>query len=446
MKTNFKKLASSAAVAAALATGSMSAHAIITGVPGEAFLVPFAVATPQGNAALADPIYGELDTIVRIVVPASIGRDTVLDFTAPHTSPTNPVAGGAKELPEAAALAPDGGQNFIHWTFMDSRSRHLLNGQFPVTADDVAVFDWQNIVTANQQVSGVSGYLVFQTLAGFNGEDANFSFFADAYFVTGANQNGGFFDDFWSSVNIPALPLADGADTTAAPTLNNNVVVGAATLDTLVSPLVSGIRTSIVDATNQWSVVDLELANSTLQPFGQVQQQVGSLLVVWSDRNATNWASIGVDVFDNDENRCSASITLPNELNLVWVPSASVQEGGGGGTGSNVFYNTSGPSFLGNRIGGSTATQGSLSYLCAPITDDNNGITPLSFAESRLNGGFVKMRLPEPKAAGQTAVEASAAAAFTINFNFGNTANPNPAFGWVSETVLGHDRGKFTQR
>lgn len=443
MKTNFKKLASSAAVAAALATGSMSAHAIITGVPGEAFLVPFAVATPQGNDALADPIYGELDTIVRIVVPASIGRDTVLDFTAPHTSPTNPVAGGAKELPEAAALAPNGGENIIHWTFMDSRSRHVLNGEFPVTADDVAVFDWQNIVTANQQVSGVSGYLVFQTLAGFNGEDANFSFFADAYFVTGANGNG-FLDDFWSSVNIPALPLADGADTTAAPTLNNNVVVGAATLDTIVSPLVSGIRTSIVDSTNQWSVVDLELANSLLQPFGQVQQTTGSLLVVWSDRNATNWASIGVDVFDNEENRCSATISLPNELNLVWVPPASVQQGGGSGTGSNIFYNANGPSFLNNKIGGSTATQGSLSYLCDPTAGD--GITPFSFAESRLNGGFVKMRLPEPKAAGQTAVEASAAAAFTINFNFGTALNPNPQFGWVSETVLGHDRGKFTQR
>lgn len=433
MKTNFKKLASSAAVAAALATGSMSAHAIITGVPGEAFLVPFAVAT---TAAGEDPIYGELDTVVRIVVPASIGRDTVLDFTAPHTSPTNPVAGGAKELPEAAALEKG---NYIHWTFMDSSSRHLLNGQFPVTADDVAVFDWQEIVEANAQLSGVSGYLVFQTLAGFNGEDANFSFFADAYFTTGANGSG--WDDFWSSVNIPALPLADGADTTAAPTLNNNVVVGAATLDTHVSPLVSGIRTSIVDATNQWSVVDLELANSTLQPFGQSSQVMGSLLVVWSDRNATNWANLGVDVFDADENRCSASISLPNELNLVWVPPVSKANGGGSGTGSNVFYNTGGPSFLGNKIDGSTATQGSLSYLCNPSA---GGVLPASWAADRLNGGFVKLRLPEPKAAGQTAVEASAAAAFTINLNFGT--NSAADFGWASETVLGHDRGKFTQR
>jgi hypothetical protein len=414
----------------------MSAHAIITGVPGEAFLVPFAVATT--NAGI-DPIYGEMDTVVRIVVPASIGVDTVFDYTAPHTSPTNPVAGGAAELPEAAALEKG---NYIHWTFMDSRSRHLLNGEFKVTADDVAVFDWQDIVNNNAQFSGVTGYLVFQTLAGFNGQDANFSFFADAYFTTGANGTG--WDDYWSSVNIPALPLADGADTTAAPTLDNNVVVGAATLDTHVSPLVSGIRTSIVDAANQWSVVDLELANSALQPFGAVSQSVGSLLVVWNDRNATNWGSIGVDVFDDDENRCSATIKLPNELNLIWVPPASVANGSGSGSGSNVFYNTGGPSFLGNMIDGTSETQGSLSYLCDPT---GGAVTPVgSQTQLRLNGGFVKMRLPEPKAAGQTAVEASAAAAFTINLNFGLNSDPNPTFGWASETVLGHDRGKFTQR
>lgn len=436
MKTNFKKLASSAAVTAALATGSMSAQAIIVGVPGEGFLVPFAVATTAANP---DPIYGEMDTVVRIVVPASIGRDTVLDFTAPHTSPTNPVAGGAKELPEAAALEKG---NYIHWTFMDSRSRHVLNGEFPVTADDVAVFDWQDIVNANGQLSGVTGYLVFQTLAGFNGEDANFSFFADAYFTTGANDPDNFNDDYWSSVNIPALPLADGADTgQTAPSLSNNIIVGGTSLNTQVSPLVSGIRTSIVDATAQWTVVDLELANSINQPFGAVAQDVGSLLVVWSDRNATNWASLGVDVFDDEEQRCSATLKLPNELNLVWVPPASVASGAPIGGGSSIFYETGGPSFLGQNIDGSSATQGSYSQLCDPSA---GGVTPAgSDTQLRLNGGFVKLRLPEPMAEKQTAVEASAAVAFTINFNFGDGtySADNP-----SETVLGHDRGKFTQR
>lgn len=441
MKTNFKKLASSAAVTAALATGSMSAQAIIVGVPGEAFLVPFAVATTADNP---DPIYGEMDTVVRIVVPASIGRDTVLDYTAPHTSPTNPVAGGAKELPEAKALEKG---NYIHWTFMDSRSRHVLNGEFPVTADDVAVFDWHDIVTNNGQLSGVTGYLVFQTLAGFNGEDANFSFFADAYFTTGVtnleqpNQP----IDYWGSVNIPALPLADGADAgQTVPSLSNNVVVGGTSLNTYVSPLVSGIRTSIVDATAQWSVVDLELGKSQLQPFGQNSQDVGSLLVVWNDRNATNWASLGVDVFDNDENRCSATLKLPNELNLVWVPPLSVANDAPIGGGNEIFYNTGGPSFLGQKIDGSSETQGSYSQLCDP---NGGGVTPLhSDTQSRLNGGFVKLRLPEPLAANQTAVEASAAAAFTINFNFGDVSGGAPATANPSETVLGHDRGKFTQR
>jgi hypothetical protein len=373
-------------------------------------------------------------------VPASIGRDTVLDYTAPHTSPTNPVAGGAKELPEAAALEKG---NVIHWTFMDSRSRHVLNGDFEVTADDVDVFDWQDIVNNNAQFSGVTGYLVFQTLAGFNGEDANFSFFADAYFTTGANSGGNINDDYWSSVNIPALPLADGADAgQTVPSLSNNIIIGAATQDAHVSPLVSGIRTSIVDATAQWSVVDLALANSINQPFGAESQAVGSLLVVWNDRNATNWGNLGVDVFDTSENRCSASLSLPNELNLVWVPPASVANGAPIGGGNDIFYNTGGPSFLGGNIPGTTTPQGMYSQLCDPTGDD---ITPAgSDTQLRLNGGFVKLRLPEPKAENQTAVEASAAVAFTINFNFGTPGADiaeNP-----SETVLGHDRGKFTQR
>ena len=439
MKTNFKKLASSAAVTAALATGSMSAQAIIVGVPGEAFLVPFAVATTAANP---DPLYGEMDTVVRIVVPASIGRDTVLDYTAPHTSPTNPIAGGAAELPEAAALEKG---NIIHWTFMDSRSRHVLNGDIEVTADDVVVFDWKDVVEANGQLSGVTGYLVFQTLAGFNGQDANFSFFADAYFTTGVNDTGDFGnDDYWSSVNIPALPLADGADAgQTAPSLSNNVIIGGTSLNAEVSPLVSGIRTGIPDATAQWSVVDLELAKSTLQPFGLATQQVGSLLVVWNDRNAKNWASLGVDVFNNDEERCSATLRLPNELNLVWVPPISVANGGPIGGGSNIFYNTGGPSFLGQNIDGMTATQGSYSQLCSP---GQQGVTPNSETQARLNGGFVKLRLPEPLAENQTAAQASAAAAFTINFNFGDTGVGSGGATNVSETVLGHDRGKFTAR
>lgn len=439
MKTNFKKLASSAAVTAALAAGSMSAHAVITSVPGEAFLVPFAVANDAATAAESG--YGRLDTVVRIVVPASVGIDTVFTFTAPHTSPTNPVAGGgATELPDQ--FAPDDGAH-IHWYFLNAKSEHILDGTIDITPDDVDVFDWGVVVSQNPSLANQVGYLVFTTNKGADGLAANFNFFADAYFVTHAErfdpENPGQAGDVFSSVNIPALPLADGADGDAtAPTLDNNVIEPWSQ-EVRVSPLVSGIRTSIVDGKSQFTIVDLELASGVNNPFGEYVQDVNSMLVVWNDRNAVNWGGIGVDVFDAHEQPCSWRLAAPRELNLIWVPNG----GPFGETVSNPEYAR--PSFANVKANtGSFAdrpeAQVTINGLCTPeayVGPD------ASFVGNRLEGGFVKLRLPEPKAAGVTAESASAAAAFTINFT-GWYRNGEFVQGFAAETVLGHDRGKFT--
>lgn len=421
MKTNFKKLASSAAVTAVLATGSMSAHAIITDVPGEAYLVPFAVAT-VGDAT--DSPFGALDTVVRIVVPASIGRDTVFDYTAPHTAPTNPVAGGNTELPEAAALKSG---NYIHWTFLNSKSEHVINGDFPVTADDVAVFDWHSIVRQNAALlNGVAGYLVFQTEAGWQGQDADFSFFADAYFVTDSRTNrdrdSGAYNDYFGSVSIPALPMADGADAgQTAPNMGNNVIVDGSTLGVDASPLASGIRTSVPGATDEITILDLELAASSRA------QDAASLMVVWGDTNAATWKTVGYQAYDADENPCSGTLSLPNELNLLW--SVASRERGGMVSAQDHKYDMPTPEFVTAPGNG-----GQVVNLCNP-----NTVAISSFTEDRLSGGFVKLRLNEPSNTRQ-----HSAAAFTINFS--STVDPDTGFhAFATETVLGHDRGKFNK-
>jgi hypothetical protein len=436
MKTNFKKLASSAAVTAALAAGSMSAHAVITSVPGEAFLVPFAVANNADTAAKSG--YGLLDTVVRIVVPASTGLDSVFAFTAPHTSPTNPVAGGgATELPDQFV---DGEGTHIHWYFLNAKSEHILDGTMDVTPDDVDVFDWGQVVSQNPSLANQVGYLVFVTNKGADGLAANFNFFADAYFVTHAErfdpQNPDAGGDVFSSVNIPALPLADGADGDAtAPTLDNNVLEPWSQ-DVRVSPLVSGIRTSIVDGKNQFTIVDLELASGVSNPFGEYVQDVNSMLVIWNDRNAVNWGGLGVDVFDAHEQSCSWRLAAPKELNLIWVPNG----GPFGETVSNPEYAR--PSFANVKAntGSDTGAQVAVNGLCTP----NAYVGPdASFVGNRLDGGFVKFRLPEPKATATSPESASAAAAFTINFT-GWYQGGEFMQGFAAETVLGHDRGKFT--
>ena len=434
MKTNFKKLASSAAVTAALAAGSMSAHAVITSVPGEAFLVPFAVAGTPADAVTSG--YGQMDTVVRIVVPAAVGRDTVFDFTAPHTAPTNPVAGGgATELPDQF----DGQKGpHIHWYFMNAKSEHIIDGTMPVTPDDVVVFDWGRVVSSNPDLANQVGYLVFVTNDGADGLDANFNFFADAYFVVHENQenlDGPSAGDIFNSVNIPALPLADGADNGAtAPSLSNNVLEPWSQ-EVRVSPLVSGIRTSIVDGKEHYTIVDMELANGVNNPFGVNTQDVNSMLVVWNDRNAVNWGGIGVDVFDKNEQSCSWRLSLPKEVNLIWVPIAGPQ----GDLVSNPAYAR--PAFANVKAstGSDTGAQVTVNGLCDPSTS----VGPDSFVGNRLDGGFVKLRLPEPRAAGATADTASAAAAFTINFG-GIYLGNEFVQGFATESVLGHDRGKFT--
>ncbi|UHD14527.1 hypothetical protein [Thiocapsa bogorovii] len=83
MSSNFKKLAIAAGVSAGLAVVSAPSYAVIAGPVGEALLIP--LVAHGGDQPLAS------NTIIQVTIPGTVGFDGIPNnFTAPHTTPTNP--------------------------------------------------------------------------------------------------------------------------------------------------------------------------------------------------------------------------------------------------------------------------------------------------------------------------------------------------------------------
>jgi hypothetical protein len=484
MKTNFKKLAVAAGVSTVLAGMSIPAHAIFVGDPGEAALVPFAVHSP-----------GYINTVVKITVPKSVGNDVISNFyTAPNSSPTNGQAPNPKlnpgsEAPGAAALTAGTGvtepnlgfvksTSYIHWYWMNEQSVHEANASFPVTQDDVAVFDWA-AVDAGGTFTNRLGYLVFVTETANSGAKADFSFFTDAWLVVGSTASANV------KVSIPSLPLSDGADTTAQPTLDNNVVEvdPAAGLVVRVSPLVSGNRTIWSNGKPNFYVFDLPLANNWVG--------ADTVAVFWNDRNAGYtttfpfnngpWASINAFRFTNNEVKCSGRVSLPDELNLIYIPHTATAGVAPTATGNAIidqFLSNFGaipnptPYVPGSQVAGVwsafinpyqqpvSANVDGASYaavainnICTPVLNDGANNAPLPatnlnpdtiFNDPGLSGGFVKVVTPEPADNNTNTVE-GAAVAFTIPV-FSSIAGP--VSGWplfFGDSLLAHPAGAFTQ-
>jgi hypothetical protein len=313
MKTNFKKLALTAGISAAMAAGSMSAHAVIQAVPAPAALVPL-FTTSNGTVST-----------VRIEVPQSVGVDSVVNlFGGPN------IQGGqlSSQGTVAAGLSPTltGGltqtTSRIHWVWMDVNSNELLNGSFPVSANDVVHISSKNMPYSGGFVAldaNTPGYLVLVNESAYSGGAPTFSFQADAFVSNDGNV-----------ANIPVFPLTDSADNGAvAPTLTNNVVEtypvpvpeGSPYGEgPIVSPIVSGIRTGAnvngADA-NWFRVIDMPLTNG-----------VGSTYVVWNDRNGIRFGDSDIVTYpgitgttftyDCNENALSGpTLTLNNQLNFV---------------------------------------------------------------------------------------------------------------------------------
>jgi hypothetical protein len=450
MKVQFKKMALAMGT---LAVTSLPAHAIIEAVPGEANLLPLMVHSETGGIQ-------DVDTLIRITVPKAVGNDVILnDYTAPNSSPTNgDKAKPGSEDPGAAALSywtPSGinrvtGSN-LHWYFFNHRSEKVANGTIPVTQDDVVIRRWPSL--GGPAWNNQPGYMIIVTDAGNKGDAANFSFTVDTWLRV---QN--------KVLSLPTIPMSDGADNkpsaSSLPTITNNVVeIRGNQLDPIASPLITGQPTVWSDGQPNSTVIDLAIGSTR-----------NTLAVVWNDVNGNNlWTGISAYRFNNHEEKCSGSISLPDELNIIAVGKEAIgpsSEPGNGdtnpeapywwqrlvkpdgkkfvqynyicdvdtGSGSEDEY--SAPSGLSGGYGYDDAVTEAwlgIGGECGPFNGDEE---PNCVVANSSPGGFVKLVLPEPFDNAKFAPEA-AAVTFTIPL-IGNDQRVAGA------AILGHYRGAFT--
>lgn len=393
MTQNFKKLAIAAGVSVGMAALSMPSHAVIQGAPGEALLIPLVV---YHDAAFAGDYTA--NTIVQVTIPSTVGFDTVPnDFTAPNTTPT---ATPPTLLSSYDSLDPT---NTIHWFWFDQESIHQLDQKIKVTADDVVQINWREEAASSVIWNGVAGYMVVSTDAGTSSQAADFSMYGDAWLeldVDGAGTVPA------SLATIPVLPMSDGEDGPIdTPVSNSDNVKYIGGIPSEVSPTVSGIRTNAsTGALDDLTVFDLPLNTHTAP----------TMHVVWIDKNLSDDDYLGdaanaipVNVFDSEENDCSATTALPYELNVIWVPRAT-----GDTSVSLPFFSTS------------------KARLCAPSS---------GYATE---AGFVQYQIREYIDTGIDAPE-SAAVAFSLLWSSDLDTTPGS---FEITTVLAHERGTFKLR
>lgn len=307
------KLATAAAVSLALASASGVATAAITGVPAEAQLGPMVLHDPDAP--------GGLETYIGLYVPAALGVDTVVQLSAPHV-----LAGGPTAQTEAAE---------IHWVLFDENSEKVENGICEVSPGDYVLWTTDAAVQSvqTQQTTATDylpagtpssfcgpsnpkrfGYVVFETDAGANGNDADFAFWAAGAIV----DNESVLQGYPSIGTIPMLGMADGFDSgdpAEQPTLVNSVIVDApfnlGPQDPIaVAPILAGVRMNDSDANQEYVYLQAPI-QGVLAGYGV------SYHMFWFDRNNPNRSAQTI-VWDDQEGDCSDSVKLPRELN-IWA-------------------------------------------------------------------------------------------------------------------------------
>jgi hypothetical protein len=313
LQMNMTKYGTAAAMSLALAGGGGLANAEITGVPGEAVLGPMVLTT------------GGAETYIGLYVPTTIGMDTVTALSAPHVLAGGPVT-QTNFIPE------------IHWTLFDHRSKKVENGTCEVSPGDYVLWTTDPNVQAVQTEqrrellqagilgipdpvcgpsSDTNGYVVFQTIPGADGADADFAFWANGAVVL----PGGFLGLPNASIGtVPMLAMADGADPlpvgSGEPTIGNSVISGGRYLDGIpadpvkYAPILAGIRMNNGDAFD-----DVVRIQAPIQ--GPAGGNGISIHAFWFDRNDPDRFPSTL-VWDDQEGNCSDSVPLPYELN-VWA-------------------------------------------------------------------------------------------------------------------------------
>jgi hypothetical protein len=453
MNARFKRLTMAGAIALGLAGAGGPAGAAVLGGAGEALLVPLAVWS-NGKFLFPDPATGftapaftpAVDTIIELIVPAAVGSDQIPNvYTARHTTPTSVVDGLAPPVSlDPGTVFNATGTVKVHWYWFNKRSAEPLDGTFLATPDDVIQISLTDLAQGRRE--NQPGYILFADDAAKDGSPATFSMFANAW-LTG--QISADFVDIDGNLqglgfpliggSIPVLAMNDGQDPApygfgSCPPPNgiDSVTYNSSLRPCGIVPVSSGFRTNDSDGIPQNFAFNLTLSNRILP----------TIHVVWVDHNldspsaikaqypanlAVADPSVSVEVYDTDEVSCSDTVSLPNEVNVIWIPPAYLTEAE-----ADVipFYQP----FL--------WTTGS-KLLCVPGFDPNG--PPQLINPALFNAGFVQYRLPEYLDTGNF-TDRSAAFAFSLKIDGGFTRS-RPGiytnFYALFESAVGHDLGLF---
>jgi hypothetical protein len=311
MNMNTKKRVLAMAVTAAIGGAALPAYSQVTGVPGEALLVPLVLHDGDLVANEGDHTY------VQINVPATLGTDLVLNtYTAPHVSRAGTVV---------AQSSPD---FRIHWELFDPLSNPVQSGECKVSAGDTVLWTTDPMVypatrcgPTNGLPVGATGfyYLVVQTVNGARGRVADFAMEATAFIQEDSINP---VAEFEKLLSVPVFPMVDGRDSgnpLEQPQLTQNEVIQnnpnwtSIRSPRQVAPLATGIRMNNGDGFGD--VVDV--SGAVQGPGGAPWLDQGvSLHVLWFDSNNRGRAAYTY-VWDDDETYCNMDVPLPRELNIL---------------------------------------------------------------------------------------------------------------------------------
>lgn len=345
-----KKLAIASAVSAAMSVGAaFPAFAAVTGLPGEALLVPLVLNDPEEEDDDTNPAT-DLHTYVNIRVPFTLGQDFVLNtYTAPNVTDGSTITQGDRlELLE------------IHWTAYTHKSVKIQDGTCYVSPGDSVMWSTDEDFVDEQAeprgddggaddpgdngilrecgpvgglglrgTDGYIGYVIFQTYEGARGASADFAIEGEAWILDDqviAEAGNGF-----SILAVPVVPMADGEDTNVVggqtvgpPQLGLNEVINGRSVDTVgeglpsdptsYAPLAAGIRMNNGDGviSNVFFAGPVQGAEGA---FDEDRNAGVSLHVTWFDRNDPFRVSFG-NLWDEDERPCSFPLDLPWQVNV----------------------------------------------------------------------------------------------------------------------------------
>lgn len=354
----FKKLV----VASAIGTMGMgAAHAVVLGEAGEALLVPYVVYDTAR----------QLNTLVGITTSAAVGTQSLVRGSIPAAANVQPT--------QFNVAGPTYTQ--LHWFFFDDNSVHMLDNNFPVTADDWHGFDWGSIVQAQPAAvqAALDGQLGYVVIADERARDgvtpSDVSLYGDAVVIAGNWQSAAF---------VPVVPLASDVNATglvATGAAFNDIIWGAGGIPAQVSPLAAGTARDNDDGALG------DIVRVDMRYFLDPALNGTTNLVMWNDANVAAYANLPIEVFDTEENNGSFQLDFSDEVNEVDA--------------STLAWTTH------------------------------------TSAEGYVNSGFVRIDLPETVDAGGADGPETSFVAFSL-IGFGTAANALQV-----QTALAHERGAF---